>query len=118
MPPPALPSVWRYAARCDIPTNADVFTWSLGNGVFSLELQPTDSNQPQYPCRGFFAVSRGVARFTRTVNQPYGDCVPPNWSAVWAFTEGHLTWSKLRGFPSVYDDFAPFFAETPWQRMG
>jgi TRAP-type C4-dicarboxylate transport system substrate-binding protein len=100
----------------DADASAGVYTWTLGNGVFHLS-QPTDSNQPGYPCAGYFAVSGAKARFTRTVNQPYGDCVPPNWSASWTYHHGYLTWSGLIGYRSAYNDFAPWFTQIPWKKI-
>jgi hypothetical protein len=102
----------------DVAMNVGVYTWTLGDGVFAVDVRPADPTVAVYPCRGYFTVTGHRAQFTRTVNQPYGDCVPPNWTATWAFDDDQIRWTRLQGFPEAYDDYAPYFAGVPWQRIG
>ena len=98
----------------DAINNAGVTTWTIGDGQWSLGLQPSESTASAvYPCAGTVSVDGDVATFTRTVNKdPNGDCAPYTWCARFAVEAGVVRWSSVS-----IPDFGWVFAAKPWHRV-
>jgi TRAP-type C4-dicarboxylate transport system substrate-binding protein len=94
--------------------NAGLWTWTIGNGRWSLEQRPADSTFPVVPCSGWISVSADVATFTRTVNGlPGGDCVPFVWSARFhLLRNGAVRWTE-----TDVADFSWVFQATDWTKI-
>jgi TRAP-type C4-dicarboxylate transport system substrate-binding protein len=93
--------------------NAGVWTWTIGNGTWSLDVKPSDTTLPIYPCSGWIAVSGDIATFTRTVNgQLGGDCVPSVWSARFTVQGSTVEWSD-----TDVTDYGWVFQTKQWQRI-
>jgi TRAP-type C4-dicarboxylate transport system substrate-binding protein len=102
--------------------NAGVWTWTMGDGVWSLKVAVTypqftcegkcAQSRPVYPCSGWYAVKGDTVTFTVTVDkQPVGSCAPPTWEAHWSVDrDGRITWSRTNP--------ADFGSPLPWEKVG
>lgn len=102
------------ASRQDAANNAGVWTWTMGRGVFDLTLKTSEPEaEPVYPCKGYYTVHDDVVSFTRTLNQPQGQCVPPTWAARFSRSGTRISWSAItdQGFGMV-------FGQKPWEKIG
>ena len=91
--------------------NVGRWTWTIEAGRWTLDMRPTDSTFPSYPCAGWLSVSADIATFTRTVNGvPGGDCVPLVWSARFRLDNGVLRWTE-----TDVTDFGWVFQSVGWR---
>jgi TRAP-type C4-dicarboxylate transport system substrate-binding protein len=98
----------------DAVNNAGVWTWTMGRGVWDLVWRPSQPGaDPAYPCKGNYTAHDDVVSFTRTLNQPHGQCVPPTWTARWSRSGARISWSAID-----VAGFAIFFGHKPWEKIG
>jgi len=102
------------ASRQDAANNAGVWTWTMGRGVFDLTLKTSEPEaEPVYPCKGYYAVHDDVVSFTRTLNQPQGQCVPPTWAARFSRSGARISWSAITA-----QGFGVVFGQKPREKIG
>jgi TRAP-type C4-dicarboxylate transport system substrate-binding protein len=98
--------------------NAGVWTWTLGRGRWSYELQPSSNDQPVgwagNTCAGYFDASGDTVNFTRVTDYAQGDCAPPTWMGRWSATKGDLKWLHM---PIDGNDLDFLYAGKLWERI-
>jgi TRAP-type C4-dicarboxylate transport system substrate-binding protein len=93
--------------------NTGRWTWTIGDGRWSLDMRPSASSFPIVRCAGWISISAGIATFTRTVNGlPGGDCVPLVWSARFRVVGSVVQWSETN-----VPDFSWVFQPKGWIRL-
>ena len=97
--------------------NAGVWTWTLGNGRWVVELQLAAQELPEGfsdgPCEGYYDVHGDQVDFTTVTQVENGECAPATWKAIWRETEDGLAMDVTSGGDDV--DF--LFGAKTWERI-